>query len=131
MVLWDWEPTLGLSEDEPTKKTQVSLVNVMTRSKGMIVDESLVLPKIRKIKETFKKILSTNQPTLESNPVNIKETIPLVNKSVKTMINKSEGTIKDLVKHDMGYDIVEDIKKTKENISLFEICDLPHQGGNF
>ena len=30
----------------------------------------------------------------------------------------------------MGYDIIEDIKKTKANISLFEICNLPHQRKN-
>ena len=27
----------------------------------------------------------------------------------------------------MGYDIIEDIKKKKENISLFEMCSLPQQ----
>ena len=27
----------------------------------------------------------------------------------------------------MGYDILEDIKKTKANISLFELCNLPQQ----
>ena len=27
----------------------------------------------------------------------------------------------------MGYDIIEDIKKTQENISLFEMCNLPQQ----
>ena len=27
----------------------------------------------------------------------------------------------------MGYDIVEDIKKAKANISLFEMCNLPQQ----
>ena len=27
----------------------------------------------------------------------------------------------------MGYDIIEDIKKTKENISLFEMCNLLQQ----
>ena len=27
----------------------------------------------------------------------------------------------------MGYDIIEDIKKTKANISLFELCNLPQQ----
>ena len=30
----------------------------------------------------------------------------------------------------MGYDIVEDIKKTKANISLFELCNLPQQRKN-
>ena len=37
MVLWDWEPTLGFSEDEPTEEIRVSLVNVMTRIKGPVV----------------------------------------------------------------------------------------------
>ena len=32
---------------------------------------------------------------------------------------------KNLKEHDMGYDIVEDIKKAKANISLFEMCNLP------
>ena len=30
-------------------------------------------------------------------------------------------------KYDMGYDIIEDIKKTKEIFSLIEICNLPQQ----
>ena len=27
----------------------------------------------------------------------------------------------------MGYDIIEDLKKKKENISLFELCNFPQQ----
>ena len=61
MVLWDWAPTLGLSEDEHTEEIQLSSVNVTTRSKGPVGYQILVLPKERKIKETFKKIISTTQ----------------------------------------------------------------------
>ena len=50
MVLWDWAPTLGMDEEEPTKEVQISSINVTTRSKGPIVDESKVLPKTQKIK---------------------------------------------------------------------------------
>ena len=50
MVSWDWAPTLGLSEDESTEEIQVSSDNIMTRSKGPVVDESLSLPKIKKFK---------------------------------------------------------------------------------
>ena len=32
-----------------------------------------------------------------------------------------------LTEHQMDYDIVEDIKKVKENISLFEMCNLQQQ----
>ena len=59
MLLWDCAPTLGLDEEEPTKEIQISAVNVTTRSKGPVMDESLILPKIRKIQESMNKI-STN-----------------------------------------------------------------------
>ena len=49
MVLWDCAPTLELGEEEPTEEIQLSAVNVTTKSKGPIMDESLLLPKIRKI----------------------------------------------------------------------------------
>ena len=59
MVLWDWAPTLGISKDEPTEEIQVSSVNAKTTSKWPIVDDSLLLPKIKKVKENMKKTLST------------------------------------------------------------------------
>ena len=46
------------------------------------------------------------------------------------MVSKTESNKKGPVEYDMGYDIIEDIKKTKENISLFELCNLPHQRNN-
>ena len=46
-------------------------------------------------------------------------------KKVNTPVNPTESKTKNVKKnqdeHDMGYDIVEDIKKAKENISLFEM----------
>ena len=125
MVLWDFVPTLGLNEEEPIEEIQVLSVNVTTRSKGPVVDENLVLPKMKKMKENMKKILSTTQTTPTSNLVNIKETNTVVKKPIKRVVNKIEGTKKGLVEHDMGCDIVEDIKKTKANIYLFELCNLP------
>ena len=43
----------------------------------------------------------------------------------KSTENKVENVKKKSIEHEMGYDIVEDIKKTKANISLFEKCNLP------
>ena len=57
MVLWDCAPTLGLDEEKPIEEIQLSAVNVTTKSKGPIMDESLLLPKIRKIQESMKKII--------------------------------------------------------------------------
>ena len=79
------------------------------------------------MKENMKNILSTTQTTPKSNMVNIKQTNLVGNKPMKAMVNKTKGTKKGLVEHDMGYDIVEDIKKTKANISLFELFNMPQQ----
>ena len=117
MVLWDWAPTLGLSEDEPTEEIQVSSVNVMTRSKVPVVDESLLMPKINKFKENMRKVLNNTQTTPKRNPINMKETIPVVDKSMKTTINKPMETLENRTnttkEQGMGYDIVEYIKKNK------------------
>ena len=91
------------------------------------MDESLVLPKIKKVKEILKKILSTTQTPSSFNPTNTKEINPLVKKHVHVMINKTESVKKGMVQHDMGYDIMEDIKKTKANFSLFGLCNFSHQ----
>ena len=78
----------------------------------------------------MKKIISTTQTTYKSDLVNIKYKNPVVNKPVRTVENKTESNKKGIVEYDMGYDIVEDIKKTKENISLFELCNFPQQRKN-
>ena len=46
---------------------------------------------------------------------------------VKPVEDKIDNVKRNLKEHEMGYDIVEDIKKAKENISLFEMCNVPHQ----
>ena len=46
---------------------------------------------------------------------------------VKPVEEKIDNVKKNLKEHDMGYDIAEDIKKAKENISLFEMCNVPQQ----
>ena len=73
------------------------------------------------------KIISTTQTQPNYNLENIKETNPVINKPVKTLPNKIESTKKSSVEYDMGYDIVEDIKKNEANISLFELCNLRQQ----
>jgi len=49
---------------------------------------------------------------------------PTVSKPVKNVERKVEGVKKNSKDYAMGYDIIEDIKKTKANISLFEMCSL-------
>ena len=56
IVLWDCMTSLGLNDEELTKKIPLSVVNVTTRRNGLIIDESTLLPKIRRIQEKMKKI---------------------------------------------------------------------------
>ena len=77
-----------MNEEYQVEETQLSLINVATRSKGMILDQILVFPKEKRIKETMTKIISTTQTKHMVNPENIKETSPMINKHVKDEENK-------------------------------------------
>ena len=127
MVLWDCAPTLGLDEEESTEEIQLSAVNVKTKSKGPIMDESLLLPNIMKIQENMKMISSNTQTPPKYDLVTTKDKVTTVSKHVKVVESKTKRNKKGPVEYDMGYDIVEDIKKTKADISLFELCNLPQQ----
>ena len=106
MVLWDCVPTLELNEEDPTEEIQLSSVNVTTRSKGIVMDESSVLLKIKKMQENMKKIISTTQTTSKSDLVDLKDKVPAVSKPVKIVENKTKRIKKGLMEYDMGYDIV-------------------------
>ena len=86
-----------------------------------MVDQSSVFPNVKRTNETVKKIIGTTQPQHKVNPENIKETSPLINKQVKTVVNKPESTGKIMKEYNMGYDIVEDIKNAKSNIFFVRI----------
>ena len=80
MVLWDCALALGINEEDPTKEIQISSVHVTTRSKGLVMDEILILPKIKKMQENMKNISNTTQTTYKSDMVNIKDKVPIVSK---------------------------------------------------
>ena len=44
---------------------------------------------------------------------------------VKPIEENTDDVKKDLKEHKMEYDIVEDIKRAKANISLFKMCNMP------
>ena len=47
-----------------------------------------------------------------------------INMPIKPIEDKINNVKKNLKESEMGYDIVEDIKKDKENISLYKMCIL-------
>ena len=124
MVLWDCITTLGLEEEEPTEEIQLLAVNITTRIQGPITDESL-LPNIKNFQESMKRLDNKNQNPPIPEKVIEKQKAPTVSKPSKVVENKSDNNKKILVEPEMGYDIIEDIKKTKANVLLFETCNLP------
>ena len=106
MVLWDCVPSLGLSKEEPNEKTHLSSVNVSTRSKGPVIDDRLIFPKIRNIQESMKKISSNTQTPAESYLVITKDKVTAASNPMNVAENKIKKNKKGPTECDMGYDII-------------------------
>ena len=78
----------------------------------------------------MKKIRNNTQTLPVPDLVITRQNAPTISKPVKAAENKVESLKKISTECEMGYVIIEDIKKTKENISLFEMCNLPQQRKN-
>ena len=125
MVLWDCAPMLGLEDEEDNEEIQLSDVNVTTRSKGPLIEDNTLLPKIKRIQENMKKVRNNTQTQPIPDLVITRQNVPTISKIMNNTKIKVEGVKKIPTDYEMGYDIIEDIKKTKANISLFEMCSLP------
>ena len=110
----------GLSEEEKLSET-----NVTTRSQGPLKEDNTIMPKIKKLQENMKKIKNNTQIVNILDFFITSRNPKIVNMPVKYAKNKVENVKKNSTEHEMGYDIIEDIKKNKENISFFEMCNLP------
>ena len=84
-----------------------------------------MLPKIKRIQESLKKVKNNSQPQSIPDLVITRKNVPTISNPMKDIESKVEGVNKNPADCEMGYDIIEDIKKTKANISLFEMCSLP------
>ena len=51
----------------------------------------------------------------------------VASKPIEVVESKAESNKKSLAECDMGYDIIEYIKKIKTHLSLFVMCNLPRQ----
>ena len=83
MVLWDCAPMLGLEEEEPNEEIQLSYVNVTTRSKGPIIEDNTLLPKIKRIQENLKKVRNNTQTQFIPDLIITRKNTPTVSKPVK------------------------------------------------
>jgi len=98
---------------------------VTTRSQGLLNKDNSILPKIKRLQENAKKIQKSTTtdkiPKFTITSQNPKK----INMPVKPVEEKIDNVKKNLEEHKMEYNIVEDIKRAKENISLFEMCNVP------
>ena len=83
MVLWDCAPMLGLENEEPTKEIQLSIVNVTTRSKGPLIEDNTLVPKIKKIQKNMKKIRNNTQTPPVLDLVITRKNTPTISKPGK------------------------------------------------
>ena len=114
-------------EEGSLKQEETSETNVTTRSQGLLKEDKSILPKIKKLQENMKKI-QKNTTTVKILEFTISSQDPKkINMPVKPIEDKIDNVKRNLKEHEMRYDIVEDIKKVKANISLFEMCNLPQK----
>ena len=115
----------GLTEEEEIPKT-----NVTTRSQGQLKEDNTIMPKIKKLQENMKKIKNNTQivniPQFVITSQNPKEG----SMSVKSAENKVENVKKNSTEHEMGYDIVEDIKKTRQPSLCLKCVTYPNKNKN-
>ena len=93
----------------------------------MIKEDRLIIPKIKRLQKNIKKFQKSTTankiPDFTITSQNPKQT----NMPTKPIEKKIDNIKTNLTEHKMEYDIVEDIKKVKANISLFEMCNVPQQ----
>ena len=100
--------------------------NVATRSQGAVKDDSLILPKIRRLQRNVKKKFQNKALADKIPEFTITSQNPRQN---DTTAKTSEGNADKPhpIGQPMNYDIVEDLKRVKANVPLFEMCKVPHQ----
>ena len=124
MVLWDCVSLFDAEEEKDLRHEGILEANVMTRSQGLIKENSLMLPKIKRLQNNVKKF-QNNSPTNKILEFTITSQNPRqINIPTEPNEEKINNVQLNLIGHKMDYDIVEDIKKVRANISLFEMCNV-------
>ena len=121
-VLWDCVSMFNIEDEDITEEEDIPETNVTTRSQNSLKEDNMILPKIKKLQENMKIIKNNSQKVNIPEFVITSQNPKKINVPIKSTENRVENVKKNSIKHEMGYDIVEDIKKAEANISLFEMC---------
>ena len=109
-------------EEGYLKQEEISETNVTTRSQGLLNKDNSILPKIKKFQENMKKRQKNNTDDKIPEFTITSQDPKQVKMPDKPIEDKVDNVKENLKAPEMGYDIVEDIKRDKKNILLFEMC---------
>ena len=126
-VLWHCVSLFDTKEEGSLKQEETSETNVTTRIQGLLNKDNLILPKIKRLQENMNKIQKTNIDDKIPEFTITSQDLKQVNMPIKPIEDKVDNVKENLKTPEMGYDIMEDIKRSKVNISLFEMCNVPQQ----
>ena len=122
MVFWDFVSLFDAEEEKNQGYKDVMETNMATRSQRPIKENSLILPKIKRLQRNVRKF--QNKSLADKIP---EFTITCQDQRQDNMLARpKEGKMNDDKPHPieqpMDYDIMEDLKKVKANVPLFEMC---------
>ena len=98
-----------------------------TISQGLLSKDRSVISKIKRLQENIKKIQKSTTTDKMLDFTITSQDPKQINMPINPIEEKTDDVKKNLKEHKMEYDIVEDIKRAKANISLFEMCNMPQQ----
>ena len=116
MVLWDCVSLFDAEEEKNLRHEDILETNVTTRIQGLIKENNLMLPKIKRLQKNVKKFQNSSSankiPEFTITSQNPRQT-SMPTKPYEEKINNDRS---NLTEHKMDYDTVEDIKKVRANI---------------
>ena len=128
MALWSSVSLLDAEEDITKKHKDIREANVTTRSQGTVSNDSILLPKIRRLQRNIRKKFQDKSVAGKTPEFTITSQDPKQNRMFPKPNEEKVSADKSLsIKQQLEYDVVEDLKKIKANVPLFEMCKVPQQ----
>ena len=132
MALWNSVSLLDAEEEDSQRHKNVREANVTTRSQETVSDDSLLLPKIRRLQRNIKKKFQDKSLADKVPEFAISSQDPKQDRMQPELDKEKVNADKSLsIKQQLEYDVVEDLKKIKANVPLFEMCKVPQQKERF